>query len=67
LRAVHTHAVCSLLLDRYAVVILVLAISEIFGRSRTVVFARPVQALSFEEAAPSEILGLGLQEDGGTP
>jgi hypothetical protein len=60
--------VCSLLLARYAVVILVLAISEIFGRSRTVgLAASPVQALSFEEVAPSEILGLGLQGDGGTP
>jgi hypothetical protein len=55
----------SFLLDRYAIVILVLA--EIFVRSRTVVFARSVKALSFEEVTPSEILGLGLQGDGGTP
>jgi hypothetical protein len=52
---------------RYTVVIAVLAISEIFVRSRTVVFARSVKALSFEEVTPSEILGLGLQGDGGTP
>jgi hypothetical protein len=52
---------------RYAVVILVLAISEIFIRSGTVVFAWSVKALRFEEVTPSEILGLGLQGDGGTP
>jgi hypothetical protein len=52
---------------RYAVVILVLAISEIFIRSRTVVFARSVKALRFEEVTPSELLGLGLRGDGGTP
>jgi len=52
---------------RYTVVIVVLAISEIFVRSRAVVFATLVKALSFEEVTPSEILGLGLRGDGGTP
>jgi hypothetical protein len=52
---------------RYAAVIAMLAIAEVFVRSRTVVFARSVKALTFEEVTPSEILGLGLQGDGGAP
>jgi hypothetical protein len=53
--------------SRYAVVIAILAIAEILVRSRSVVFARSVKALSFEEVTPAEILGLGLHGDGGAP
>lgn len=53
--------------SRYAVVIAILAIAEILVRSRAAVFARSVKALSFEEVTPAEILGLGLQGDGGAP
>jgi hypothetical protein len=53
--------------SRYAVVIAILAIAEILVRSRSVVFARSVKALSFEEVTPAEVLGLGLHGDGGAP
>ena len=52
---------------RYGALLAILAISEVLVRSQTVAFVRSVKALTFEEVTPSEILGLGLQGDGGAP